>query len=93
VNDDFLSLDGDAVTVRRDEQRRQALEMAQLHLVFESDPRARELLDIWTKTFLRRRVSVNAPHTEYAATEAMRSFVQTIHDQIAVAKSGALLAP
>jgi hypothetical protein len=38
---------------------------------------------------LRRRTSVNAPHTEYAANEALRAFVDGIHEQLRLAKTTA----
>ena len=46
-------------------------------------------MKIWDTTLLRRRTSVNAPHTEYAANEALRAFVDGIHEQLRLAKTTA----
>jgi hypothetical protein len=78
-----------------DEQARarleaQALEFARNYLVFVRDPRAKALLEHWTKTLARRRISVNAPHTEYAAVCAIRDFVEDIKRQIEIAETGKL---
>lgn len=71
----------------REEQRSKSLDFARLHLLFVEDARGRELLDFWQKTVMRKRVPVNATVQEYAAHEAVRSFVQTIEDQLRFAQT------
>lgn len=56
-----------------------------LHSVFLTDDRAKALLVLWEQA-CDRRVPVNASIQEYAAAEAVRSFVQTVKNQIALAK-------
>jgi hypothetical protein len=85
--DDWLGEQAAADAVR--EQRAEGFRIAQLYTVFETDERAREILRIWDTTLLRRRTSVNAPHTEYAANEALRAFVDGIHEQLRLAKTTA----
>lgn len=80
-------MDEDAAPLARDEQRVKAVQYAQNYLVFEQDPRARAILEHWTKTISRRRTPVAATVQEYAANEAARAFVDGIHDQIAFAHS------
>lgn len=64
-----------------------AVAFAKNYLVFLYDERAKALLAHWTATLARRRTFVNAPHTEYAANEALRAFVEDINDQITVAQT------
>lgn len=78
---DFLALDESR------EQRAlriaQAKEFAQLYVAaFVHNPAGAKLLAHWDKTLLRKRVPTNAPHTEYAAAEAVRDFVAKIQEQI-----------
>jgi len=80
--DDFLDLSSDKA---REEAANAALEVASLYVVFVTDDRAKKLLAMWDDALLRRRTPVNAPHTEYAANEALRTFVAGIHDQIRIA--------
>lgn len=80
-------LDEEAPAAARESQRVLAVTFAQHYLVFEQDPRARALLEHWTKTLSRRRTPVGAPVQEYAANEALRAFVDSIHDQLALAHS------
>lgn len=58
------------------------LEVASLYLVFTRDPVAKRLLAMWDEQLGRKRVPVNATVQEYAATEAVRAFVDGIHRQI-----------
>lgn len=85
--DDWLGEQANAEAVSK--QRAEGTRIAQLYTVFETDERARELLKMWDTTLLRRRTSVNAPHTEYAANEALRAFVDGIHEQLRLAKTTA----
>lgn len=71
--------------------RAAALEFAQQYAaVFVHNPVGAALLRHWDETLLRKRVPMNAPHTEYAAVEAQRAFVAGIYDQIRIAKTGAM---
>lgn len=69
-------------------QRKQlALEFAQNYVaLFVHNTVGATLLKHWTETYARKRTPVNAPHTEYAANEAVRAFIEGIHDQIRLAK-------
>lgn len=81
---DFL---GEAAAVKsREEQRSEGLRIASLYTVFETDERGRELLSLWTREVRGRRTPVNAPISQYAANEALRQFVDGIHEQISLAK-------
>lgn len=80
---DFLD---DPVGVAEDLQKE--TELAQHYVsAFVHNPSGKALLELWTKTLMNKRVSTNAPHTEYAATEAVRAFVAGIHGQIELAQS------
>jgi hypothetical protein len=69
-------------------QAAKAVEFANLYTaVFVSNDAGRQLLAHWTQA-LQKRVPVNATINEYAATEAQRAFVQDIHNQIAIARTG-----
>lgn len=79
--DDFLSMDG-----RQQEMRNDAIDYAKLYVsTFVHDPAGAKLLADWDARLLHKRIPVNAPHTEYAAVEAVRQFVHDIHAQIALA--------
>jgi hypothetical protein len=84
-------LDGDVrdaeVVLVPEGQKAEALEFARLFLCFVDDARGRALLDHWEKTLRRRRIPVNAPHTEYAAVEAVRDFIESIHRYIEFAQN------
>lgn len=75
--------DGEAQEFR-DAQLSKAIELAKLHTIFTLDERGRQLLALW-KQLADQRVPVNASIDQYARTEAIRSFVRTIEDQIAIA--------
>lgn len=86
IEPDFLSLE------ESKEQRSLRIamvkEFAQLYVAaFVHNPAGAKLLAHWDKTLLRRRVPVNAPHTEYAAAEAVRDFVAKIQEQIEIAST------
>ena len=70
------------------EQRAEGFRIAQLYTVFETDERARRVEDGDT-ALLRKRTKRQRPHTEYAANEALRAFVDGIHEQIRLAKTTA----
>ena len=75
-------LDADSPTLAtREEAGVQALNFARLHQIFVTDPAAKKLLEHW-KLLANVRVPVNATVDQYARAEAVRSFVQTIEDQI-----------
>jgi hypothetical protein len=72
----------------RIEQHNKALDFAKLYVaVFVNNEAGRELLQHWSQHYARKRTPMNAPHTEYAANEALRAFVQGIEDQIRFASS------
>lgn len=72
----------ETVAVAKVERARQARDFAQLYRVFTDDERGRQLLAHWDEALLNRRVPVNALIQEYAAVEAVRDFVATIHREI-----------
>lgn len=74
-------LDSEAQAASKEQQLSKALEIARLHQVFITNPAAKQLLDLW-KRAANQRVPVNATIDQYARAEAIRSFVQTIEDQI-----------
>ena len=81
---DFLDIGGKD---QREANVAEGRRIASLYTVFETDDRARELLQLWDETLLNKRTATNAPHTEYAANEALRAFVHGIHVQIKLAKT------
>lgn len=79
--DDFLDT-GEA----QEQVRQDAINYAKLYVAtFVHTPAGVKLLADWDKRLLHRRIPVNAPHTEYAAVEAVRQFVHDIHAQIELA--------
>ena len=77
----------DSPEIGQNQRREQNLEFARLHKVFDEDARARELLDFWRRTVVRKRVPVNASIQEYAAHEAVRAFISVIEDQLRFAQT------
>lgn len=77
---DFLDLNAGAVA--QEANRNLALEVAKLYTVFLDEPRAKQLLALWTEQLANKRTPVNAPIQEYAANEAVRAFVEGIRQQI-----------
>lgn len=78
-----------------DEQRAQqeaaALERAQLHAeLFLRHPAGKALLADWDAMFMKQRVDPGSSIDAYARAEAMRSFLQAIHDYIEMAQKGLL---
>ncbi|MDE2097039.1 MAG: hypothetical protein KGL39_07320 [Patescibacteria group bacterium] len=64
---------------------------AQRYLVFggpTSDPRARDLLEHWTRLARRKRIPAGASAQEYAAANAFRELIEGIHAQIEFAMNG-----
>jgi hypothetical protein len=83
---DFLALSES--TEQRAVRLGQAKEFAQLYVAaFVHNPAGAKLLAHWDKQLLRKRTPVNAPHTEYAAAEAVRDFVAKIQEQIELAST------
>lgn len=82
---DWLEPDRDELL---DKQRKEGLHIASLYLVFEQDPRGKELLKMWKIGFGRRRTPTHAPIAEYAANDAVRAFIDEIENQIELAKAG-----
>lgn len=70
------------------DQEEKGLVFAQKYLVFKQDPRARDLLEHWTKTVRRQKLSIAASAQEYAYYNARREFVELIHEQIEFAENG-----
>ena len=79
-------LDDQAQEAARAQAELKSLEVSRLYLVFETHPAAKQLLEMWEDACLRKRTPVNAPHTQYAADEAIRSFVAGVRNEIAKAK-------
>ncbi len=64
---------------------------AQRYLVFAgptADPRARELLEHWTKLARRTRIPASASAQEYAAHNAFRELIEGIWAQVEFAQQG-----
>jgi hypothetical protein len=81
-------LDDESVAASRTARNEQRVEFARNYLVFETDARARALLEHWDATVLRRRTPVGASLQQYAADEAIRAFVGGIHDELRIAREG-----
>ncbi|MGH8235400.1 MAG: hypothetical protein ACREXP_00070 [Steroidobacteraceae bacterium] len=85
VSGDWLADDGQQ---NRASQKKQALEFAQQYVyLFADNPTGKRLLEHWTRTLGRKRTPVNATIQEYAATEAVRAFIEEIHAQINFART------
>lgn len=70
------------------EMHNKGVAFAQRYLVFAgatSDPRARELLEHWTQAVRVKRIAPGATVQEYASHNAMREFVEGIHQQVGLA--------
>jgi hypothetical protein len=72
-------------------QRAEYSQIAELHLVFLHDERAKKLLELW-KRAARTRVAAGSAIDVYARKEVIREFVETIEDQIEIAKRSDILA-
>lgn len=76
---------------QRAERETEGFLLAQKYLVFggpTSDPRARDLLDMWTKGVRKQRIAPNASAQEFAYWNACREFIEIIHSQIELATNG-----
>lgn len=76
---------------QRAQQEEKTLVWAQKYLVFAgptSDPRARELLEHWSRAVRLERIPRNATAQEYAAANAVREFVEKVHALIEFAQNG-----
>lgn len=69
-------------------QKAEGLRIASLYLVFEQDPRGKELLKFWQDTIVGVKTATNAPTKQYVWDQAQRSLVQGIAKQIELAKAG-----
>jgi hypothetical protein len=86
MSHDF-EFEGEIATAQADNAAK-AVEFANLYTaVFVSNDAGRQLLAHWTQA-LNKRVPVNATINDYVAIEAQRAFVQDIHNQIAIARTG-----
>lgn len=74
-------------------QQEKGLVFAQKYLVFQQDPRARELLAHWATTVRKQMIAPNATAQEYAYYNARREFVEMIHAQLEFAQNGANQPP
>lgn len=82
---EFDYLDGMEETAAA-KARNDAIDYAQLYVAtFVDNPAGARLLADWDARLLHKRIPVNAPHTEYAAVEAVRQFVHDIHAQLDLA--------
>ncbi len=79
-------LDEKSSETARAQLEQKAREASRLYMVFEQHPVAKQLLAMWEEACLHKRTATNAPHTQYAADEAVRGFVSGIRRQIELAK-------
>lgn len=83
--------DRPAETPQQVAMRQAGLEIAnQYAVLFVHNQIGAGLLKRWTEGYANKRTPVNAPITEYAANEAVRAFIQGIHDQIKLAQDPAM---
>jgi hypothetical protein len=78
------------------EQHEKGLVFAQRYLVFfgpTADPRARDLLEHWTRAIRVQRIPRGASAQEYAAHNALREWIEGIHQQIEFASKNASSLP
>ena len=64
-----------------------AYEFAQLYLVFDQHPMAKQLLAHWVKAEEARDVAPSASHAEYAYWEGRRNFIRGVQRQVELAKN------
>lgn len=77
--------------VQRAETEEKGLVFAQRYLVFHgptADPRARELLEHWTRLIRRQVIAPNASAQELAYWNSRREFIEGLHAQIEFAMNG-----
>ena len=82
--EDWLSADLNSAA--NDEQRREQIAFARKYLVFEDDPRAKDIFNHWKKVMLYKRTPVDANVQTYAADEAVRAFIAGVVAQLEIAK-------
>lgn len=78
-----------APDAQRSKLKKEAIEFAQLYLVFAQDGRAKALLEHWEKTIEEKCVPPTASHAEFAYAEGRRVFVRGIRQQLELAKQNA----
>lgn len=91
-NPDWLDDLFPGAAARRTEMFEKGVVFAQRYLVFAgptADPRAKELLEHWTKYVRGNRINPSASHAELAAHNALREWVEGIHQQIDLAQQNA----
>jgi hypothetical protein len=81
---DFLFPEADK---QKAERNTKAYEFAQLYLVFDQHPMAKQLLQRWIRETEARDISPAATHAEYAYWEGRRSFIRGIQRQVELAKN------
>lgn len=69
--------------------KKQAVDFAQLYLVFEQDARAKALLEHWERTIEARDTPPDSSHAVYAYAEGRRVFVRSIRREIEFARQNA----
>jgi hypothetical protein len=70
----------------REKLRQDAIEFAQLYLVFAQDGRGKALLEHWVKTIEQKDISPDASHQTYAYFEGRRAFVRGIQRPLELAQ-------
>jgi hypothetical protein len=78
-----------APEAHRAQQKAEAVKFAELYLVFETDGRAKALLEHWEKTIEEKNVPPSASHAEFAYAEGRRVFVRGIRQQLEFARQNA----
>lgn len=94
--DDWLDELFPTARAQRETMQEKGLTFAQKYLVFSgptADPRARELLEHWTNAVRNARIPRGASAQEYAAHNALREWIEGIHQQIEFAAKNASSLP
>ncbi len=81
-------LDHEDIEKFRAATRENRVEFARNYLVFETDSRARALLEHWEQHALNKRTPIGASVQQYAADEAVRAFIHGIREQLRIARKG-----
>jgi hypothetical protein len=81
---DWLFPDAEKQTAVRNTK---AYEFAQLYLVFDQHPMAKQLLAHWVKAEEARDIAPSTSHAEYAYWEGRRNFIRGIQRQVELAKN------
>jgi hypothetical protein len=85
ADDDIDWLEGD-LTEKRHKQEAEAVEDAQIYLLFSDNERGREILRRWERDLWNMRTPLDAPIQEYAAKEALRTFFAELKNKIDLAQ-------